>query len=386
MLRNSASRAMSLRTTLRLLSTSSNTAATSSQLGGTSSEYTGFPDDAAWLGGSAGVAAPAPSSNALATQRPASGASSVSAAAAAAAVDDALSSSGPAALTTGEDYSRITRTPGAGVPVGIRHTTTESVMLQMERRQVAGFGDVKSDVAVRARRALSVSERRTDHFLLAELDPDLDTVMFGTDPAEFEENVRRMKVIVSTYTRWERWDKIYTYATRGLQLGTCVFLFLWWEAVQEKYLLQTAAEDYAAQHTMVLQALGDARTHAVEYLVQELHRSPPGIMPTSSVATTATGAAPSYLRPGDAEGDIRRHPMDTRPDAEFERERAQKLVEAQAVASAAAGRGVSDTDFMKRARRVMLPMSDDWTAVVREEMAEYQNRALDNMRFPRETA
>jgi hypothetical protein len=263
-----------------------------------------------------------------------------------------------------------------GVPVGIQHTTGElAVRIARERSLAKGgkdesFAVVKPDISMRAARALAVASRRDDHVLLADLDPDLDTVLFGTTTEEFEKNVKRMKVIVSTYKKWEKWDNFYLYATRALQVGTFAFAFLWWESACEKHLLCTTAEDYAARHEQILRSMKDSREHSIEYLIDDLRRNPPKIFPPKLLP----GATP-----GGDDDIIKRHPMDTRPVEVWEAERQQKLLERQAV-QAAAG---SDTDFLKRARRILLPLTDDWTAVVREEIAEYKESQLAQMRFPR---
>lgn len=262
-----------------------------------------------------------------------------------------------------------------GVPIGIQHTTGELALRIAAGRSLKAlkgesFKDAKPDVSVRAARALSAASRQTDHFLLADLDPDLDTVLFGTTTEEFEQNVKRMKVIVSTYTKWERWDNFYLYATRLLQIGTFGFAFVWWESACEKQLLQTAAEEYAAQHEQILKNLKESRERSIEYLIEDLKKFPPKIYP------------PRLVRNADGDmvvDDVKRHPMDTRPDEDWEADRKQILLERSAMQSATA----SDTEFLKRARRLLLPMSDDWTVVVREEMADYQRQKMDSMKYPK---
>jgi hypothetical protein len=199
--------------------------------------------------------------------------------------------------------------------------------------------------------------------------------MFGTTTEEFEQNVQRMKTIVSTYTKWERWDKFYMYATRVVQFGCAVVGFMLWEATCEKNLLRTAAEDYAAQHQGVVKNIAEGRQQSIEYLLADMKMNPPQILPPSGEKYA------EFKKISQNEADIKRHPMDTRPIEEWEREKEGLMLQQAAQRDALMNTG--DSEFMKRARRIILPMTDDWTAVVKEEIVEYQKSKMEYLNFPR---
>ncbi|PBJ76111.1 hypothetical protein BCY84_10227 [Trypanosoma cruzi cruzi] len=80
-----------------------------------------------------------------------------------------------------------------------------------------------------------------EHFLLVDLDFERDAMIFGNTREEFEENVTKLKEVISKYTRWERTDNFYYYGIIALKALTAWVLM---ECVQQHYELKLLAGHY----------------------------------------------------------------------------------------------------------------------------------------------
>ncbi|KAF8279578.1 hypothetical protein TcBrA4_0101120 [Trypanosoma cruzi] len=80
-----------------------------------------------------------------------------------------------------------------------------------------------------------------EHFLLLDLDFERDAMIFGNTREEFEENVTKLKEVISKYTRWERNDNFYYYGIIALKALTAWVLM---ECVQQHYELKLLAGHY----------------------------------------------------------------------------------------------------------------------------------------------
>lgn len=81
-----------------------------------------------------------------------------------------------------------------------------------------------------------------EHFLLADLDYDKDAILFGRTREEFERNVIKLKEVIIAYNKWERTDNFYYYGSIAVKLATLWVLI---ECVQQYYDLQLFSSNCA---------------------------------------------------------------------------------------------------------------------------------------------
>ncbi|CCW63701.1 unnamed protein product [Phytomonas sp. EM1] len=118
-----------------------------------------------------------------------------------------------------------------------------------------------------------VSQRQ--HFLLADLDFEKDSILFGNTREEFERNVGLLKKAILTYTKWERTDNLYYYATLFLKILTA---WIAMECLQQYYELHQLAanlETFIAVSNAEVERLEEARRHDLECVAMQLQYDKP---------------------------------------------------------------------------------------------------------------
>jgi hypothetical protein len=211
------------------------------------------------------------------------------------------------------------------------------------------------------------------HFLMLDLDFERDALIFGTTREEFYENVDKMKRVIIEYHRWERNDKFYTWGTRVAQVLTFFFLYDAWENERFKLLLASSLDNYKETHAEELEGVEQRRMQALQRALVELEVRPPNF------DELRTERARLMQRSEAEEKDaFRAHPMDT-----LEQDRT-KHEEAIAKHRALIEHAISPTSVpaVKNLRRVLLPQTNDWTVLVREEMLEYKEAKTRVMNIP----
>lgn len=267
-----------------------------------------------------------------------------------------------------------------------------------------------------------MSVSRDEHFLLADLDFDRDSILFGNTREEFERNVTRLKNVITTYNKWERTDNFYYYSTWVLRLLT---LYMVMECIQQYYELYIFSQNYELFAEVLEGEIGtlqEAREKDIERTVEELKRNKPDFVP---VVTAITTEKERVQRKRSAESSDQKqqqaHPMDTTGEASYmaqklreeqrhEMERLQNnvtkgtgiggvvraLVDKVRRLRGGASTTLRDEDYvlysyaasptsvetLKNIRRALLPRSEDYTQIVREEMLRYKLKREEKPLFP----
>lgn len=245
-----------------------------------------------------------------------------------------------------------------------------------------------------------------EHVLLVDLDPAKDAVLFGTGREEFYQNVKAMKEVIVTYHRWEHRDNYYKWATRLLQFGCVAVLYDIMNNTKAKTLFRCSIDDYLSLSHADVEALDAKRAMDFAAARKTLAESPPnfGSVTAARAAEKATGrnANPAAA----AAVPAARHPMDTlgREAARAKREaddvtatfrvmRASggqpggavgangSAAESEAVFSRFASSPTS-VSALKQLRRVLLPQTDDYTSIVKEEILEYRTAKAAQLVHP----
>ena len=161
-----------------------------------------------------------------------------------------------------------------------------------------------------------------DHPLLCDLDEERDAVMYGRGK-EFLENIKRVRVLLLDYHKWELSEKWYRGATLVVQLWVAILLYFIWYMTTLCELLMSSFDTYEAHIEEEIRSMGAKRDESKRLAI-----------------ALALGA----LASGDK----------------------QALNEAQ-----------------RQARRLLLPDSADLTAIVLERMKAYHEEKHANAVHPR---
>lgn len=253
-----------------------------------------------------------------------------------------------------------------------------------------------------------------EHFLLVDLDFDKDAVLFGNTRAEFEANVTKLKKVILQYNRWERTDNFYYYSTILLKLLTVWVLMECLHQVYELRLLSTYYELFEEMTRCEIDNLESSRRQCYEQARAELSHNTPTFIPVLNaiqeekrrVAEASLASAKQQELPPDSPLREREfHPMDTTGEEEFNKRKAteEQTRELRRLQQSAANEhrftwrsiwhfffpkkydllkedfaqfsyAASPTSIgsVKNVRRILLPRSEDYTQVVREEMLRYR--------------
>jgi len=211
------------------------------------------------------------------------------------------------------------------------------------------------------------------HFLMLDLDFERDSLIFGTTREEFYENVEKMKKVIIEYHRWERNDNFYLWGTRIAQVFTAFFVYDAWEQERFKLLLASSLDNTKHAHEEELEGIEQRRIQALQRALVELEVRPPNfddLLAEKKLVEARTEAEEKQA--------FKAHPMDT-----LEQDRS-KHEEAVAQRRALVTHAISPTSVpaIKNLRRVLMPQTNDWTVVVREEMLEYKEAKTKVMTIP----
>jgi hypothetical protein len=116
--------------------------------------------------------------------------------------------------------------------------------------------------------------------------------------------------------------------------------------------------------------IDERRAAAVSAALDVLKKNPP-VFPKPDVAATPKSSEP-LANPMDA---LQREKRKQDKTAAEERE----ISGSAAVDHAGAWR---NTEFLRAMRRILLPQSDDWTTLVKQEIVDYHQQKLKEMTFP----
>lgn len=240
-----------------------------------------------------------------------------------------------------------------------------------QQSQIDAMGKSSKAVSARVRGQLLGKFDPTEHFLLADLDHDKDSLMFGETREEFYENVEKMKRVIIEYTRWERSDNFYLYATRLCQVIVAWMLYDTWVQESRKTQLASSLDNYRAAHVEDLAGIEERRHAAMARAILELEVRPPNfadLVARRNELEKDAGRSKRYVA----------NPMDT---MDQEREKHAASVEQQERLIKYALNPTS-IPAVRNLRRIVLPQSGDWAALVREDMLAYRNAKDAKLRFP----
>lgn len=273
----------------------------------------------------------------------------------------------------------------------------------------------------------------TEHFLLADLDFEKDAMLFGNTREEFERNVLSLQKVIVAYNKWERTDNFYYYTTILLRLVT---LWILMECLHQYYELQLLANSYDTFVDVMEAEIADLEERREKDFararVNLTHSKPDFTVVIDAIrnekrrleeadaaraASSASSALPAVVERalGDAS-----HPMDTTEEAAYLRAKEKEEEERQmrrlrdtasrsgeyslwsSVWRKVSGPLSSSTPPLQRddldrfsyaasptsieavraIRRVLLPRSEDYTQVVREQMFQYKQEKQLQTSFP----
>eukprot|EP00760_Papus_ankaliazontas_P009371 PhM_4_TR14052/c0_g1_i1/m.7792 len=182
-----------------------------------------------------------------------------------------------------------------------------------------------------SRKVLGADYDPDEHALLIDLNERSDTVLYGTG-AEFQENVKRVRTIVLTHHKWKLNENWYTFLTYILYLcvAYCVF--------------------HAVQQQSVLALLRDSRESYIE----------------------------------SAEERLVNMDKDRRLAAERSLELFEELVKDKTLDPTKDAKAFADAveDLQIQIRRMLLPTSEDYHAIVRQQMKLYHEQRMRELVHP----
>lgn len=208
------------------------------------------------------------------------------------------------------------------------------------------------------RQVLSMSIDPDEHFLLADLDPDKDALIFGSTREEFYENVEKTKKLVLGYQRWETKENHYYYMTWVLRLFCFAYFFDVYRTYLYKELLANSYDDFVESVNDEIGSLEEKRERAVETACEQIKLHPPNFEPLIQIRERKLGEKKKY------------HPMDTTHHEERQ-DQARKIL-----GLSESGTAPTNIEEVRAIRRVLLPQSADWSSIVKKEIAAYRQDQL----------
>ena len=118
-----------------------------------------------------------------------------------------------------------------------------------------------------------------EHFLLADLDYDKDSLLFGRTREEFEANVKKMKSVVIGYTKWERRDNWYKYGTWLAKAFAAMLVYEIYETTKARNMLITYYDDFTSVVSESINDLEARRCEDIAKAMAEFELHPPDFAP-----------------------------------------------------------------------------------------------------------
>lgn len=268
----------------------------------------------------------------------------------------------------------LTKNEGVRGAINVGQATAAQNWEEAAERQAAvNKALADKSPSARLRDAISGRYDPNDHFLLMDLDIDRDSALFGTTREEFYENIEKLKRVIIEYHRWERQDTFYKYGTYIVKALTIFFIYDSWEQERVKSLLAGSLENFTKAHEDTLATLESRRMLALERAVLELEVRPPNF---DELTKERNALVEKTL--DERKAAFKAHPMDTlgQEKAKFDVEVERKDALVQCALSP------TSVPAVRNLRRVLLPQTDDWTVVVREEMLEYKTAKITALQYP----
>ncbi|EPY38592.1 hypothetical protein AGDE_05337 [Angomonas deanei] len=243
-----------------------------------------------------------------------------------------------------------------------------------------------------------MSVSHNEHFLLADLDFQKDSLLFGNTREEFEQNVSRLKNVIINYSKWERTDNFYYYTTILLQLLTFWVLMECVHQYYELHLFSRHYDEFVETIESEIKQLEVKRQSDLRAALREVTRHKPDFGPVIASMQQEKSKAlaeDALSSPMDTTGEVARNSAQRTSE---QLRHMENLAMSSSSASTgvlrrlfrylglASGSGLSEADFKKYSysaspttiqsvreiRRILLPRSEDYTQIVREEMESYQ--------------
>ncbi|CCW69361.1 unnamed protein product [Phytomonas sp. Hart1] len=318
-------------------------------------------------------------------------------------------------LSTPLPYSSPSSKSGIGGGFGVRGDKNLSFLRPRKHNLAPSSEEDDPDTAISlAQRRMAFMKRfrgstmsLNQHFLLADLDFDRDRLILGPTREDFEHNLGLLQNAILSYAKWERTDNIYYYCSLFLKILTAWTVMECFQQYYELHQLSHHLDDFIAVSQTEMEELAEGRRRDFAVAVRELRQNKIDFRPLlDAILTEKRRILPpnARIQAGNAEmggnssdlnlfeekdGNFASHKVQNRSEEtcrgrEFlwigaiwrllrrgeNGESAPVSREDFARFSYAANLGTLET--LRAIRRILLPKSEDYTQIVREEMMEYK--------------
>ena len=264
--------------------------------------------------------------------------------------------------------------------------TRPGALMNSSGGRLSGVSNM-ADGAGMSNKRRSLAARSIDpdeHFLLADLDPDKDALIFGETREEFYRNVDKTKKIVLRHQRWQIGEKHYRWATWILKFLSFFVVFDNFRTMANKETLANSVDMFRTYiEEVAIHDISHQREKAFERAIEHLHHEPPDFAPIIAAQQKEAEAkrSASDKKKGSHNNGLsrstKRHPMDTTGHA------AALMQEREKRGFGDSGVSPLNIESVRIMRRIVLPQSADWHAVVMEQMHEHRQQKALTARFPR---